>query len=400
MRYAIALMLKCEYKRGTLFRKSRLVLFVGRMLRVLFVITELEVGGAESCLVKLATQLDRNQFEVRVCSIGSRPRDEKAALVEILERACVPVHFLNADTKWDYFRARRGLTRLLQEHPADVVQSFLFHANTLTPAVARRAGVRRIFTAVRVADPPRWRLAWERRASRSVNRIVCVSESVARFVREVGKFDAGKLVVIPNAVDVESMADTAPAELGQFGIDEASRVLICVGRLHEQKGFDWLIKAAPTLLSALPRHEILIVGDGPQAGALREQSLQLGVGDRVHFAGWRSDACELLAAADGFLLTSRWEGMPNALLEAIAAGLPVVATDVEGVREVLGESSDQQVVPFGDTNALIARAKTIFNHDVDLTDENLSRVKQIFSDAKMVEHYQRLFLGELSGPAE
>ena len=113
-------------------------------------------------------------------------------------------------------------------------------------------------------------------------------------------------------------------------------VVTCIGRLDRQKGLDWLLETAAIWLPQLPRCDLLLVGQGPERRKLEAQCRGLGIGDRVHFAGWRPDVAEILAASRLLVLPSAWEGMPNVVLEAMAAGLPVVATDVEGVRELLG----------------------------------------------------------------
>src|SRR4051794_26365845 len=143
--------------------------------RLAFVITELEPGGAERCLVELATRMDRSLFSPVVYSLGSRPTAERQSLVAQLAKEGVPTHFLGFASPWHYFGAVRQLERMLREQRAEIVQTFLFHANVVGAAAARAAGVRSLITGVRVADPRWWRTAAERVMTKCAERHVCVS---------------------------------------------------------------------------------------------------------------------------------------------------------------------------------------------------------------------------------
>ena len=144
-----------------------------------------------------------------------------------------------------------------------------------------------------------------------------------------------RCLVIPNGVDAERFA-TAEPEPDAWRAGPGPR-LLAVGRLHRQKGFDALVPAVAALRERGDAVRVLIVGEGEQRPALERLVAELSCGDCVQFAG-RRDPAPLYRAADLFVLSSRWEGMPNVLLEAIAAGCPVVATDVEGVRELLPDA--------------------------------------------------------------
>ena len=144
-----------------------------------------------------------------------------------------------------------------------------------------------------------------------------------------------KFLVIPNGIDA-SRYPARLADLRTFGISPGRRAVVFVGRLESQKGVRWLIETAPLWLAKLPDCDLLMVGDGPLRASLEVAVQTAGVGDRVFFAGWRPDVHEILAASNLLVLPSAWEGMPNVVLEAMATRLPVIASDVEGVRELLG----------------------------------------------------------------
>lgn len=359
-------------------------------IRVAFVITELDVGGAELALTHLVLGLDRGRFEPFVFSLWERPAEGSDWLVQQLEAAKVPVRFLDGRATWRSWASRHALAVALRDLKIDIVQNFLFRANVIGTSAARAAGVEHVLLGVRVADPPRWRMWLECQAARYAARVVCVSDSVAAFVQRRWPCEPGKIAVIPNGIDLSRYPAAEPANLAELGIGPGRRVLITVGRLHRQKGHDWLLDLAPQLFRHLPEHDLLIVGDGPEAGSLQVQAKTLGVSDRVHFAGWRADVPQLLAASDLLLLPSRWEGMPNVLLEAMASKLPVVATRVEGVEQLLGELSDQQTVEFGASEDFIRLVQNLVGAS-DVGEQNRRRIAAEFSLQQMIGRYQQLY---------
>jgi glycosyltransferase involved in cell wall biosynthesis len=215
-------------------------------------------------------------------------------LVEQLESAAVPVHFLNARSAWNAPRIVWQLRRHFQRQRPHVVQAFLYHANVAAILAARLATIRWIFTGIRVADPNPYRRQIERSLYGFAALNVCVSRSVAAPYQASG-FQSiedllpqsnlwhRKLHVIPNAVDAASYADAGPADLGLCGFGPERRVLLFVGRLEKQKGLDWLIACLPDLLARLPNHELVLAGDGPQRDALMRQAVRLEVATMFTF---------------------------------------------------------------------------------------------------------------------
>ena len=370
------------------------------MLKVAFCITELDYGGAERCLVELTTRIDRGRFEPVVYCLGPRPIDEARSCVPALERAGIELHCFGGHGARSFPRVLHRLTRHWKRTKPDVVQTFLFHANVLGRIAARRAGVPRVVCGIRVAEHgARWHWTLDRWTRNLVDSYVCVSRDVANFSRSVTGISADRLSVIPNGIDAERFRDVQAADLSCFGLEPPRRAITFIGRLSRQKGVDWLVEAAPELLRSLRSHDLLIVGIGPLADSLRRRSQDLAIDDRVHFAGWRSDVPEILKASDLLVLPSRWEGMPNVVLEAMAAGVPVLASDVEGVRELLGRGADAQAVAYGDSASLVAKAKRLLGEPdlaAGVVSENEKRVKEKFSIGAMVAAYERLY-SQLSG---
>ena len=360
---------------------------------IAFCITELEPGGAERALVELVTRLGRNEFAPMVYSLGPRPSGDRDVLVRRLEAAGVPVQFLNASSR-QFLRAILRLRGLLKLQQPQIVQCFLFHGNVAGTLAARLAGVRHVLTGIRVAERRRWHLTLQRWISPLVDQHVCVSESVARHSHQEGGIPLDKLLVHPNGVDLSPFDSLLPADLREAGVPAGRSLITFVGRLDEQKGVDWLLELSPQILARRPDHDLLIVGDGPLLGGLKQRAAVLGVQERVHFAGWRPDIRPFLAASDLVVIPSRWEGMPNVLLEAMAARLPVVATDVEGVAEVLGDAAEAQLATPRDSQRLVDQVcETCSNQQLRnyLGNVNRRRIEAHFSIDLVVKRYETTY---------
>lgn len=359
---------------------------------IAFVITGLAPGGAERCLVELARGLDRGRFSPRVYSLQGEPSEDRGQLVAKLRAAEIPVTFLNASGYLDAPWIGERLLAEWQAHPPDLVQSFLFHANVMSAWVGMRSGVRRVVAGFRVLENVWWRRTVLHWSEPRFAAGVCVSQSVADDLSRDHTWPREKLRVIPNSVTIREPA--APIDLASLDIAPGRRALMSIGRLDPQKGFDWLLDLAPRLLAGLPRHDLLLVGSGPEEASLRRQTAELDLTKRVHFLGWRDDLASLLAATDLLLLPSRWEGMSNVLLEGMAAGRPVVAREVEGVREVIGPTAAEQIVPRDDSAAFVAKTIELATHPdraATLGAANRDRASREFSPAKMIAAYEALY---------
>jgi glycosyltransferase involved in cell wall biosynthesis len=150
----------------------------------------------------------------------------------------------------------------------------------------------------------------------------------------------------------------------------------------------------PQLLSRRPEVDLLLVGHGPERQRLEEQAAALGIVERVHFAGWRPDVASILRASRVLVLPSRWEGMPNVVLEAMASKIPVVSTRAEGVMELLGDGASQQTVEMGDDEDFVQKLAFLLNNPAEAAEigkQNRERVVECFSMDRMIQSYQRLY---------
>jgi len=300
-------------------------------MKLAFCITELDPGGAERALVRIATGLAAHDHEVTVVSLTGQ-----GELVGELQAAGIGVECVNARGRFDVTAIGR-LTKLLRRIRPDIVQTFLFHANIAGRIAAHRAGVPIVCSGIRVAERRRNGYLWlDRRTERMVDLHVCVSEAVRKFSVEKGGLNEQKCVVIPNGVDFERFAHAEPTDLSEFGIPNGAPVVLFVGRLDPQKRPEWVIRAIEESdASCIAPAHVLFVGDGPLRRSLEEAAEKSAARGRIHLLGRRSDVPALMRAATVLALPSAWEGMPNVVLEAMASGLPVVATDADGLEELI-----------------------------------------------------------------
>jgi glycosyltransferase involved in cell wall biosynthesis len=377
-------------------------------MRIDFVITELDVGGAERTLVEIAIRMQERGHRVRLLAIGSAPAAPKDWLVQKLRQHRVPVVFGGFDHWAAGFRAMRWLRSCFRNDPPDLCQTFLFHANCLGTFSARAESTPCVVGGLRVAESRRLRLLLERQAVGRMDRLVCVSESVQRFAVERLGAVSDRSLVIPNGIDLQWCEHSQPVQWEQLGWPNDSEVVLFVGRLHPQKGLELLQQQWASIHRGDSRRRLLMVGDGPLGESIAAWTeTESGTGARC--LPWQSDVRPLMKAARLLVLPSHYEGMPNVVLEAMACGKPVVCSLVEGSTELLAETGGDlerrktQGFPPGDGKAMAERIVELLENSP--LAEKLGRANQgivaaEFGLAKMVDRYERLYkelVGDLAG---
>lgn len=354
--------------------------------RILHIIPTLDQSGAEKQLVLLAAGLPRDRFDVHVCVLT-----RSGPLATELERAGIPWSLIGKRWKADpraYFRLKRQIQRL----QPDLVQTWLFAANSFGRAAAFAAGVKRVVASERSVDP--WKswlhFAIDRRLARRTDAIVVNSSGVRDFYLRHGLPD-DKFWVIPNGVEWSPPSRLSRAALlAALGLPPHVQLLGTVGRLWPQKRLKDLIWATDLLKVIRDDLHLLIIGDGPLRQRLERYSRQVCVADRVHFLGHREDVPDLLPHLDVFWLASGYEGMPNVVMEAMSAGVPVVATDIPGTRDLVQPGVTGYLVPVGDRAGFAKQTNKLLD-DVALRsrfgEAARLRVLHEFSVEKMIARY-------------
>ena len=318
-----------------------------RRLRICQLITELRPGGAERCVYELATRLDRTRFDVRVAALRG------GEVADRLREAGVLVWALDLRGKWDLGRLA-VLPRLLRGERIDLLHTHLFHADLAGRVAAHVARTPHLIHTVHVAEGRfrPWQFAWARLAAPLCERIVCVSGAVRDRHARASGLPEWRYRVIPNGVDTSARARDPEARArlrGEWGLGADEVVAAFVGRLDRQNGVDVLLAAMDRLADGAGVRWVL-AGDGPGREAVQRHVAASG--GRAQWLGFRRDVAAVLSAADVFVAPSRWEGLPLATAEAMAAGLPVVAARAPGLEEVVLDGRTGLLVPREDPQAL------------------------------------------------
>ncbi|MCE7982427.1 MAG: glycosyltransferase [Caldilinea sp. CFX5] len=327
---------------------------------VLHLITELDSGGAQSALLRLVAGQDRSRFKPVVLCLynGDRlvARQIRSLGVEVID--------LGMSRKWRLDAFWRLWQQLRRVRPA-ILHTWMFHANIPGRLLGRLAGVPHIISSERtMGQEGSVRRLLNRWTGRLADRIICVSQNVADFAaKEIG-LPTDRLVVIQNGIDTNVFR---PA-LVQTPRSPEQLTIGYVGRLEKVKGVNFLIDAFARLVAAYPHLQLQLVGDGSERPALEQQVQTLGLGDKVQFLGIRSDMPALYPTFDLFVLPSLWEGMPNVALEAMACGVPVIATNTGGTPEVVHDGKSGLLAPPGDA-ATLAKVMVALIGDAERRDQ-------------------------------
>lgn len=331
---------------------------------VWYYITSLAVGGAEQSLVALANNLDRSRFDVTIWTTF-----EQNPLAELVD-SDIPIRTLGVDgvvvgderattvkgaeNPLDYVRAPLRFARAVRAERPDIVQSYLVYDNT----IARVAGLFSKDTTVITGA------RGERNLSsvplRALDRgLVPLSDYIASNSRAGADFYVSKgmapsrVTVVPNSRDLDQYRDGSSDGLAtELGLPDDALVVGNVGRVIERKGQFDLLEAWPAIKSAFPEAHCVLVGDGADRDELRTRVQSAGCADSFHTVGTRDDIPALLDLFDVFAFPSHHEGLPGALIEAMAAGLPIVASSIDGNAELIEDGETGLLVPPSDPDAL------------------------------------------------
>lgn len=323
-------------------------------IRVLHVIDSFDLGGAQTALLHLVRHRDSARFDVEVAAMHGR-----GVYWDRFAELGVPVHSLSP-RKWlpVYFLK---LAALLLARRFDVVHCHLFGANILAKPLAALLGARVLINHDQCNDrariDSRALFLVDKITNRLSSHICAVSRSIRDFLVDHERVPADRVSVVYNGVDIAGFTPGAGARDSareKLGLPREAFVVAGVGRLHPQKNFALFLDVAT---EALARSKItlhfIIAGTGPEEAMLRERAKSLGIADRVTFAGFVADMRAIYMAADALLLTSLYEGLPLTVLEAMATGVPVIASRLDGIGEILGDGVDSRLAASGNRTEFV-----------------------------------------------
>lgn len=352
-------------------------------LCVVHLVTSLAIGGLEKVVLDLVRHRTRDRFGARVICL-----DRSGVLQQGFAELGVPVESIGTGGSVPARILRlAGRLRRIRPH---VLHTHNPQAHLHGTLAAKLAGVPVVVHTRHgrqyIARQPL--AAVSRLASRWTNEFVAVSEDAADLARETEGVPAGRLRVIRNGIDLERFECKAGC-----AAERPSRA-ISVGRLDPIKDHATLLRAVRLVVDEVPAFQLDLVGDGPCRAELESLRAQLGLGPHVRLLGYREDVSSLLAAAGLFVLSSTSEGLSLALLESMAAGLPAVATDVGGNREVVVPGETGLLVPARSPDALAGAMRRVLTSGSDAVRMGLAarrRIESHFNVRRVVEHYERMY---------
>jgi glycosyltransferase involved in cell wall biosynthesis len=313
---------------------------------VAYFIDHLKVGGAQRHLIEVLRRLDRQRFAPQVWTLRG-----EGELIAEAEQFGIPVRSFGLGARLQDLGTiplfRRAIRLLRQDH-VQIVHCYLSFANVIGALTAMLARIPILLVSKRSLDSYHKKVeAWSHWAvNRFADKVVANADAVKDFVIQTEGCPASKIVVIPNGVNDEFVANgSRERERAALGLAPHDRVIGTLGRLAWKKGHEYFLQAAVEILREEPTVTFVLVGDGPLRSQLEEQARASGIASRVRFLGQRLDSQAVISLFDIFVLPSVIEGMPNALLEAMALTKPVVVTDAGGNAEVVAHGETGFVVP-------------------------------------------------------
>lgn len=309
------------------------------MKTVVYFVDSQVMGGNEQALLQLIAGIDRRQWRP---VLFHRPEPGLALLIERVHELDVRTQVVPWLRDWRGPAQLAGMVRLLRaENPA------VFHASLHWPTACRAgflaaalARVPAIIATVQLFSGRRWGrglVLQQRLAATQIDRFIAVSNAIAAHLDGVFRIPQGKIRVVHNSVELDRF--NCPPDAARR--EAHPPIVLTVGRLDHQKGQTYLLEAA----ARLPEARFVLAGDGPDRTVLEEQAQRLNIADRVDFLGYRQDIPDLLAGCDVFVLPSLYEGLPLSVLEAMAAGKPVIATAIAGTDEAVTDRVTGILVP-------------------------------------------------------
>jgi len=358
--------------------------------RILQIISTLDRSGAEKQLVMLATGLPRDEFDVHVCALT-----RGGPLAADLEQQQIPLTVIGKVWKFDptaHWRLKKHIDRVRP----DLVQTWMFTANAYGRAAALAAGVRHLVASERCVDPwKQWhQFTADRLLAKRTAAIVVNSRGVQEFYTQHG-IPPDKFRLIYNGIAPAAPSPVTREQLlAELGLPTGARLIGAVGRLDHQKRVKDVIWAADLLKSIRDDVHLLVIGDGPQRENLKRFQRACRIEDKVHFLGARHDVPRLMPHFDLLYLASGYEGLPNVIMEAMAAAVPVVASDIWGNRELVVHGQTGYLVPVGDRAGLARYAHKILE-DAELAKclgaAGQQRILAEFTVAAMVDRHAALY---------
>lgn len=367
-------------------------------MRIAHIIKVTRISGAERHLLFLLEGLRKRGVDARLIILveRDRPMDEMAAAAE--ERN-IPITRLRIYRDNDLTLLWR-LRRALREIKPAIAHTHLIHAELFGYVAAKAARVSAVVSSRHLDDAFRYRTRWRRinrRMWRLIDGGIAISEAMKQFAIEIEAAPAEKIHVVRYGMEYKWLSDEDIAATRQglrqeLKLPADAQILGMACRLVEQKGIPYALEALRRIRSDWPRANLVIAGDGEKGAELRRLASKLGIADRVFFLGWRPDAADLMAAFDVFLLPSLREGFGLVLLEAMSRRVPIIASQVGAIPEIVVDGETGVLVEARDVAGL-TQAMTRLLHD-----RALRKYMGLLGATRLEEHFsvERMVAGTIA----
>jgi L-malate glycosyltransferase len=366
---------------------------------VLHLLVTMPVGGAEDLVAAIARGLDPRRFAVAIATLGP-----PGPVGQELRDQGYEVVSLGLDIRrTSMLRLAAAVRRLLTARRPDILHTHLYHPNLYGRLAALGLGLPGVVAAVHnsYASVKFHRRVWNFLLAWATDRILVGSPQVWQDVRRFDGVPACRLRLLPYGIPLAELDPLLSRKAARRRLGVKSLVIGAVGRLEDQKGHTYLLVALPEVLREFPDLVVLLVGAGRRQADLQRQVQELGLQDSVRFLGTRRDLPEIYRALDLFVQPSLWEGLPLALLKAMGAGLPVVATRVSGSAEAIADGINGRLVAPGDPHALAQAISELLRQPEQrrrLADAARRTVAARFSLEAMLRQLEELYLDLGSRP--
>jgi len=371
-----------------------------RIVRVLHLIAGNFYGGPERQIIGLARAIDKSRYEVVVAAFSEAGRETE--LIRRAKQEGIPAETIFVRNAYD-LRAPKRIANLIDRCKIDILNTHGYRSNLLGRRAARIQGIKHLAVSRGwTAENIKVRLYhWlDRTTLKKSDTVVCVSQSKKGELLRAG-VPREKLIVIPNAVFIPpSKASPTIDWREKFGWDRTTPLVVCAGRLSYEKGPDLFLSAVPEIVRNVPQARFVIFGDGPLVGRLAAQIEKSNLDNYIRLAGFVTDLPRELPDFDVLVNPSRSEGMPNIILEALAARLAVVATDVGGVSEVIVDGQTGRLVPAADPATLALTVCETLNDKsraAERAERALQMIRTRFSFAVQADRYENVYDQMLAG---
>lgn len=364
------------------------------MIKILFVIGQLDIGGAEQQLLYLAENLDKKKYQVKICCLSKYLGILSQKQLDDLDIVVIP-QIMKPDLTRPY-----KLLRIVKQYQPDLIHSYLFVANTWARIIGTMCRVPVIISERNSMSKEPILFRFTNIFLRFLGSFLIVnSHDGAKRIISRKQFNPDKIKVIHNGIPIDKYSYQHKSEnleilKNQFGIQDYEKTIGIIGRLTYQKNHELLIRSFLKIRQLIPKIKILCIGDGPRREALKIFAKELGLEDSIIFTGRRDDIPACLAIIDALALTSRWEGCPNVILEAMAAKVPVIATNVGGLSEIITDGETGFLIEPDNEDQLSKRILSIINYpqQAEVIIQNaFLEVKNNFSLEKMVSETEKIY---------